>query len=239
MRKVRIIYRAVARVSIIFVAMWFSHLAFSTVTEEEKQAMIRLPAPVTTGTVTVETAIQRRRSVREFTTAALTVQQLSQLLWSAQGVTHHQSGFRTAPSAGATYPLEVYAVVGNVQGLSSGVYRYYPAEHSIRLHSTGDRRSQLAVACLSQSWVREAPASLVITAVYERTTNRYGKRGLQYVHMEVGHAAQNVYLQATAIGLGTVIVGAFNDSAVAECLALPTQEVPLAVLPVGEPARNK
>lgn len=200
--------------------------------------MIRLPAPHTTGTVAVEAALFQRRSIREFTTASLTVQQLSQLLWSAQGVTHPR-GFRTAPSAGATYPLELYAVVGNVEGVPSGVYLYDPAEHILRLRNSGDRRPALATACLSQSWVREAPASLVLTAVYERTTNRYGKRGVQYVHMEVGHAAQNVYLQATASGLGTVIVGAFNDSAVAECLGLPTQEVPLAVLPVGEPVRDK
>lgn len=229
---------AMSRWLIVLVSLCLPYLSLANKAEEEKRTMIRLPAPQTTGTVAVEAAIFQRRSIREFSTASLSLQQLSQLLWAAQGVTR-PSGSRTAPSAGATYPLKLYAVVGKVDGIPCGIYLYDPTEHTIRLHSSGDRRSALAIACLSQSWVREAPASLVLTAVYERTTNRYGKRGVQYVHMEVGHAAQNVYLQATALGLGTVIVGAFTDSAVADCLGLPAQEVPLAVLPVGEPVREK
>jgi len=196
--------------------------------------MITLAKPAPKGSMSVEEAIARRRSVREFTTAPLTAEHLSQLLWAAQGITH-PSGLRAAPSAGATYPLEVYAVIGNVRGIPSGVYRYDPVRHALVAHCEGDQRARLAVACLSQEWVREAPASIVVTAVYERTTKRYGKRGIQYVHIEVGHVAQNVYLQATALGLGTVIVGAFQDNAVAACLSLLPEEIPLAVLPIGHP----
>ncbi len=188
--------------------------------------------------MSVEEAIAKRRSIREFTTQPLTLEQVSQLLWSAQGLTS-PDGLRAAPSAGATYPLETYLVVGRVVGLSPGVYRYLAAQHALEKHLDGDKRSELAIACLSQSWVREAPVSIVLSAVFERTTKRYGKRGVQYVHMEVGHVAQNVYLQATALKLGTVIVGAFEDERVSRCLGLPQSEVPLAVLPVGVPVSGR
>lgn len=200
--------------------------------------VISLPAPATSGQVSVEAALSRRRSIREFTTGPLRLEEVGQLLWAAQGVTSPE-GLRTAPSAGATYPLETYLLAGNVLGLDPGLYRYDPMKHVLVPHVSGDRRSALAAACLSQSWVREAPASIVLGAVFDRTTTRYGKRGVQYVHMEVGHAAQNVYLQATASGLGTVIVGAFDDDAVGRCLQLPPGVVPLAVLPLGRPVDTR
>ncbi|MGB9691069.1 MAG: SagB/ThcOx family dehydrogenase [Candidatus Sumerlaeaceae bacterium] len=200
--------------------------------------MIKLPNPKLRGEMSVEEALHRRRSIREFTTDALTLENISQLLWAAQGVTNPE-GFRTAPSAGATYPLETYLVVGHVMGLPPAVYHYDPSRHCLRQHCGGDRRAVLAVACLGQEWVREAPASIVLAAVLERTTKRYGKRGIQYVHMEIGHAAQNVYLQTTALGLGTVIVGAFDDPMVGKCLELAPSEIPLAVLPIGKPANAR
>jgi SagB-type dehydrogenase family enzyme len=197
--------------------------------------MIALPKPTHEGAVSVETALLKRRSIREYTTAPLTLGQISQLLWSAQGVTNEQ-GNRTAPSAGATYPLETYLVAGKVEQLAPGIYRYDPGRHALVQLSRNDRRAALAQASLGQDWVRLAPASIVFTGILERTSRRYGARARQYVHMEAGHAAQNVYLQATALGIGTVIVGAFVDAQVSKALDLPEEEVPLAVLPVGVPA---
>jgi len=195
---------------------------------------IALPAARLNGTMSVERALAIRRSVRDFSATSLTLSQISQLLWAAQGITN-ENGFRTAPSAGATYPLEVYLVAGKVEELAPGIYRYNPREHALELVMSGDIRAALSSACFGQEWVDSAPISVVISAVFERTTRRYGKRGIQYVHMEVGHAAQNIYLQATALNLGTVIVGAFDDNLVMKVMRLPHDEIPLAVLPVGHP----
>lgn len=199
--------------------------------------VIKLPPPVTRGNVSVEEAISRRRSIRSYADKPLSIFHISQLLWAAQGITDPARGFRAAPSAGATYPLEVYVVVGvgGVVGLKAGVYKYDPESHEIRLVVPGDLREVLAEACLGQSWVREAPVDIVITAVYERTTSRYGERGVRYVHMEVGHVGENIYLECVSLGLGCVVVGAFYDDEVARILRLPEGEYPLYVIPVGFP----
>ena len=171
--------------------------------------LIELPQPQWTGTVSVEQALQSRRSVRSFKRQPLTLDELSQLLWAAQGVAGAR--FRTAPSAGALYPLEVYVAVGNVAGLEAAVYRYSPTAHALSEVRKGDVRKSLSSAALRQKWVGAGAVAIVFSAVYERTTGKYGERGIRYVHMEAGHAAQNVYLQAEALGLGTVVVGAFMD----------------------------
>jgi SagB-type dehydrogenase family enzyme len=198
---------------------------------------VYLPKPERRGTVSVEEAIQRRRSIRSYTDEPLTLQDISQLLWAAQGITDPARKFRAAPSAGALYPLEVYLVVGRggVKGLEEGLYHYDPYEHGLRYILTGDLRPDLAEAALGQIWVREAPIVIVITAVYERTTAKYGERGLRYVHMEAGHIGQNLYLQAVARGLGMVVVGAFYDETVQEVLQLPKDHKPLYLIPVGHP----
>lgn len=198
------------------------------------QDTIPLPPPRDTGPVSVEEALAKRRSCRSFAPLPLSLEEVAQLLWAAQGITDHSSGFRTAPSAGALYPLEVYLVVGNVTGLAPGVYRYLPERHALSRTLSDDRREALFRAALFQRWVQEAPAVLVFAAVYERTTRKYGERGIRYVHMEVGHAAQNVYLQAEALGLGTVAVGAFEDRSVQNALQLPEKEHPLYLMPVGK-----
>lgn len=195
------------------------------------EPVTRLPAPRSTGSTSVEQALASRHSVRAFRRGPLTVAQVSQLLWAAQGITH--GGLRTAPSAGALYPLEVYLVVGEVEGLAPGVYRYAADQHAMRQVANGDVRESLSVAALWQESVGHGAIALVFTAVYERTTGKYGERGVRYAHIEVGHAAQNVYLQAEALGLGTVIVGAFNDAAVRKLLRLADEEQPLAIMPVG------
>lgn len=200
---------------------------------EEEPLEVKLPEPRPSGEMSVEEALAARRSVRSYQDEALSLTELAQLLWAAQGITAHWGG-RTAPSAGATYPLEVYAVVGEVTGLEAGVFHYRPDGHLFVRRTAGDLRGELASAALGQEWVREAPVSLVIAARYERTTGRYGERGVRYVHIEVGHAGQNIYLQAEALGLGTVIVGAFDDQDVKTLLGI--EEEPLAIMPVGRPA---
>ncbi len=183
--------------------------------------------------ISLEQALLERRSVRDYQPGALTLTEVAQLLWAAQGVSDPQSGFRTAPSAGATFPLELYLVAGEVGDLPAGIYRYRPHSHELERLAEGDRRAELYDAALRQSPVRVAPVNLVFSAVYARTTARYGERGIRYVHMEVGHAAQNVYLQAVSLGLGTVVIGAFDDEGVRRALNLPAAEEPLYILPVG------
>ncbi len=192
-----------------------------------------LPEPQLDGDVSVERSLSERRSVRDYSEEPLTLEAVSQLLWAAQGITD-QRGLRTAPSAGGTYPLETYLVAGNVVDMSPGVYRYDPGAHQLSKVQDGDIRSELAGAALGQQFVADAAINIVFTAVFERTTRAYGGRGTQYVYMEVGHAAQNVYLQAVALDLGTVVIGAFHDDDVAELLGLSQDEQPLYIMPVGK-----
>lgn len=191
-----------------------------------------LPAPRLNGPVAVETALSQRRSVRDFATIPLNLDAIAQLLWAAQGTTS-DDGLRTAPSAGARYPLEIYLLAGNVSGLPDGVYRYRSAEHDLVPVTKGDRRDATARAALDQSWMRNAPAMLIITADYSRTASKYRDRAPRYVHIEAGHAAQNVYLQAVALGLVTTAVGAFDDRLVRQGLSLPREHQPLLLLPLG------
>jgi SagB-type dehydrogenase family enzyme len=195
---------------------------------------IALPEARKTGDISVEQALARRRSVREFQDTLLTLADVAQLLWAAQGITDAE-GHRTAPSAGATYPLELYLVATRVEGLSPGVYHYRPADHTLEKRGDGDLRKALMAASLDQACVGKGVAHLVFAAVYARTTERYGERGIRYVHMDVGHAGQNVHLQAEALGLGTVVVAAFDDERVRAILGLPAGEEPLYIMPVGRP----
>ena len=206
-------------------------MSFLTMAMETGQR-IPLPAAGSAQAMSVEEALEQRRSVREFSHRGLVLEDVSQLLWAAQGITSKR-GYRTAPSAGGLYPLELYVVVGDVEGLSPGVYRFRPEKHDLVHITSGDLRKPLASAAFGQGWVRQAPAVLVIAGVYERTMAKYDQRGRRYVHMEVGHAAQNVYLQATALGLGTVMVGAFDDEEIQEVLGLPADHEPLGLMPVG------
>jgi len=199
------------------------------------ETIVLLPYPKLKGNVSVEEALLMRRSIREYLPKPLTLQQLAQILWAAQGITELNYKFRTAPSAGATYPLELYVVVktGGVEGLRAGIYKYDVETHTLMLIKEGDFSDELARAALDQDWVRNAPVNIVIVAEYERTTRYYGSRGYQYVHMEVGHVGENIYLQAVALNLGTVAVGAFYDDQVAEILDLPSNYRPLYIMPVG------
>ena len=197
-----------------------------------EETTLDLPQPQIEGEVSLEETLQMRRSVREYADAPLALDEVSQLLWAAQGITSDWGG-RTAPSAGALYPLEVYLVAGNVEDLEPGVFRYDPSAHRLLKAKGGDVRAELCEVSLGQEAVRNGAIDIVIAAVYERTEVKYGDRAARYVHMEAGHAAQNIYLQAAALELGTVTIGAFSDDAVARVLDLPEDEAPLYVIPVG------
>ncbi len=194
---------------------------------------IRLPEPDRNGSASLETTLQKRRSVRFFQNAPLSLQSVSQLLWAAQGITD-QHGFRTAPSAGALYPLEIYVVTGDVTGLKKGIYLYKPAEHALIFTLEGDYLQMLSRAALRQDVVRLAPAVFVIAGIQKRTTGKYGERGIRYMHMESGHAAQNMSLQAVALDLGSVTIGAFSDQEVAGLLKMDRSVTPLYIIPVGK-----
>jgi len=197
--------------------------------------ILSLPKMEPVPDLSLEHLLARRRSIRDYTAQPLTLAQAAGLLWAAEGITAPPH-LRTAPSAGALYPLQLYLVAGDVSGLAPGVYRHLPDQCAIDLLAEGDRRRDLAAAALGQSWLAEAPLTLVFTARYARTTWKYHQRGIQYVHIEVGHAAQNALLMAVALSLGAAVVGAFDDERVSSVAGLNEDETPLYLLPVGHPA---
>ena len=194
--------------------------------------IIRLTEPRHDGTTSVEKTLSERRSVRHYKNESISLGDMSQLLWAAQGTTSPR-GFRTAPSAGALYPLEIYVVAGKVTALSAGIYKYDSRKHELLKIGSGDKRKALSHAALNQMSIRSAAAVMVFGGVYERTTSKYGQRGVRYVFIEAGHAAQNVFLQAVSLGLGTVVIGAFDDDKVKKALRFEADEYPLYIMPVG------
>jgi SagB-type dehydrogenase family enzyme len=194
---------------------------------------IKLPPPSFKGELSVEEALKERRSERSFLDRPLSLSQVSQILWAAQGITEEGGLKRAAPSAGAMYPLEIYLVARSVDRLEPGVYHYRPQDHMVSFLLKGNYQDHLARACLSQSFVAASPLSIVIAAEHERTSIKYGERGIRYVLMEVGHVGGNICLQALALGLATCPVGAFVDEEVSRVLKLPRRLEPLYVLPVG------
>ncbi len=208
-----------------FIIMFF----MGTKMSEEK---IKLPEPILKSKVSFEEVLYKRRSIRRFKKGLLSLHQVSQLLWAAYGMTDKR-GFKTTPSAGATYPLIIYLITGDVEDLQRGVYKYLPEEHSLLKILDGDIRDDLMKASLRQKFISEAQISIVIVADFKRATNYYGERGIMYVHMEAGHSGQNIYLQAESLNLGTVAVGAFDENGVSKILNLPKNEKVLYIFPVG------
>ncbi|OGU13042.1 MAG: hypothetical protein A2X61_03525 [Ignavibacteria bacterium GWB2_35_12] len=203
---------------------------------------IKLPEPILKSNVSIEEALQQRRSVREYADESLTLQEISQLLWAAYGITQHavngpdflRGGFRTAPSAGALYPLEFYIIAGNIEGLNHGIYKYNSEKHELFKVLDGDKRKDVSDAALQQEMFETASATFVITAIFSRTTGKYGARGREhYVWLEAGHSAQNICLQCVSLNLGTCTVGAFDDEKIIRVLNLKGEEEPIYLLPVG------
>ncbi len=202
-------------------------------------SIVQIASASKTGSMSVEEAIARRRSVRAYKKQALKLADVSQLLWAAQGITDTVDGLRSAPSAGALYPLELYVVVaaGGVEGLSAGVYHYDPLAGTLEMSKEGDYLQQLQSATLDQPAVGSSATSFVICGVFERTTSKYGQRGAQYVFQESGHAAENMCLQAVALHLGLVVMGAFSEPDVSQVIGSKSDETPLYVVPVGVPSQ--
>jgi SagB-type dehydrogenase family enzyme len=211
-------------------------LELSTLGKEHLKSegeLIELPQHRTKGNLSIEEAIERRRSRRDYGNEPILLSDISQLCWAAQGITEANRGLRAAPSAGALYPLELFMVVGN-SDLEPGVYYYSPRGHMLERVKNGDHRKQLREASLGQEWVESGALDFVITAVYDRTMVKYGERGRdRYVPMEAGHVAENICLEAESLGLGTVTIGAFLDDQVREVISAPSQYAPLYVMPVG------
>lgn len=193
----------------------------------------QLPHPVLEGRISLEKALHLRRSVRTYLPTPLSLTEISQILWAAQGITG-EGKLRAAPSAGALYPIVLYLVVEKVESLQPGIYRYSPEKHEITRLKDGKFLKQLADAALGQSCVEECPAALIIVANYEKLRFRYRERSERYAHIEAGHVAQNVYLQAETLGMGTVNIGAFYDTDVATVAGLESNEHPLCIMPLGK-----
>jgi len=213
-------------VSLSILAARFGYAEVKRMNSSQDDFVIKLPVPAEKGKVSLEETLKKRESVRDFSSKPLTVEALSQLLWAVQGATRNWGG-RTAPSAGALYPLEIYLV------LKEGVFHYSPKGHQLVRHMNRDLRNALAKTAMGQDCIREAPAVFVITAVYERVARKYGNRAERYVKIEAGHAGQNLLLQAVSLGLSAVPVGAFQDEQVHHILNLPVNNEPLYLIPVG------
>ncbi len=202
--------------------------------ESNKDSYIDLPQVNLRGEISLEQAISERRSVRQYKDEPLSLEQVAQILWAAQGITDEIRGFRASPSAGALYPLSIYIATGKVDNLEANVYKYLPEEHKLLLVKEGDMREELYKNALYQDSLKQAGLIIIIAADYSITAAKYGERSQRYVHMEVGHAGQNIYLQATAMGLGTVAIGAFDDKAIKKISGLPDTEIPLYLMPLGK-----
>jgi SagB-type dehydrogenase family enzyme len=209
----------------LFLSTLLAFIIGSAVMAENKT--IRLPEPKVLGKMSVEEAILRRRSERAFTPQDLSLDQISQILWSAQGITDKAWGFRAAPSAGALYPLTLYILK------KDGVFKYIPDGHRLLQISAEDKRPSLVRAALTQSYIGEAPLVVVIAGNFRITEAKYGQRAFRYVNMEVGHVAENIHLQAVAMGMTSVPIGAFWDDVVAKTIELPETQDPYYLIPVG------
>ncbi len=206
---------------------------------------IQLPEPILSGSCSIEGALARRRSVRDFKNEATSLAALSHLAWAAQGVTRKEDappgwrwgtwegGKRTAPSAGAMYPLALYIVAGNVDGLRSGVYKYLAPTHELLAISDGDKRARMSTRGPGQKWIEDASILFVLSGNLGRLEPRFGDRSARYLHFEAGHVVENICLEAVALGLGSTVVGSFVDDAVKGVVGMPEEESPLVIVPVG------
>lgn len=196
---------------------------------------IPLPPPRTSGDVSLEEALDRRYSFREFSDKEISLEQIAQVLWAGAGIPAGvdavSGATRLPPSAGATYPTDLYLVAGRVTGLRPGVYAYNPGAHALKLTKSGDLRRDVSETALGQSWLSTAPALVVIAGTYPRVTQRYGERGVRYAFIEAGCVAQNLCLQATVLNLGSAVVGAYYDDQLREILELPAD--PLLIVALG------
>lgn len=208
----------------------------------EVEDMVILPEPRYQSEVSIEETLKNRRSIRTYSDTSISLQEISQLLWAAYGITKPlenappfiRGGLRTAPSAGARYPLELYVVVREVDDLLPGLYLYRSENHQLVRLSSENIWERLSEACFNQPMFKTAAAAIVYSAIFARTTDRYGERGRErYVCMDLGHSAQNVYLQAVALKMGTCAVGAFSDLQLKHVIGMTKKEEPLYLMVLG------
>lgn len=212
----------------------------------QENLVIELPAPSFGSNTSIEKALLTRRSERIYKQDAIKLKDLSQILWAAQGVTmkidtvpgwwvgqEWLGGVRTAPSAGALFPIELYIAVGDVENLDQGLYKYNALNHTIIKIADGDKREEVRKAALGQSAVGNGPACIIITANFGRTEYKYESRATQYVYIESGAVCQNIYLQCNSLSIGTVMIGAIREEPMKVALGLPDSETPIGVMPIG------
>ena len=219
-------------------AYYFSGTNKTTYNTRQVISSVSLPAPQLTGNLSVEAAIQNRRSVRHYSNQSVTVGNVSQILWSAQGITDTQYQLRSAPSAGQVYPLEIYVIAGpNVSGLNEGVYQYEPSNNTLEMFMNGDLRGNLSDIADGQPWVKQAPLDILITGDNQKMINKYPDKDLstRFVDLEAGHVGENIYLQAESLGLVTVSLGSFDSNQLSQKFELPNNETPLYIFPIGHP----
>jgi SagB-type dehydrogenase family enzyme len=219
-------------------AYYFSGPNTTTYNTRHVIGTVSLPAPQLTGNLSVEAAIENRRSVRHYSNESVTLGNVSQILWSAQGITNTQYQLRAAPSAGQVYPLEVYVIAGpNVTGLQEGVYQYEPSNNTLEMFMNGDLRNDLSTIADGQPWVKQAPLDILITGNNQKMMDKYPDKDLsiRFVDLEAGHAGENIYLQSEALGLVTVSLGSFDSNQLSQKFELPSNETPLYIFPIGHP----
>ncbi len=253
MKKMNVSFVLIILIGVTLVLSGFADEIISENTGQDSESkIIQLPDPRYESETSVEKAIRMRRSVRSYVQEPLAISDISQILWAAQGITRKkeepparwntkyewQGGLRSAASAGALYPMELYLVAGNVQGLSKGVYKYIPKSHSLKKVVEGDKKTEIYDAALRQGSIKQGAALIVMAGIYERTSFKYGERAERYVHMEVGFIGGNIYLQGISLGIGTVMIGAFEDEELKKALDLPEDEHPLAIMPLGKIAKE-
>jgi len=197
-----------------------------------RPGVVMLPRPALNGRLSFEKTLSQRRSIREYAHGALTLAELGQLAWAAQGITGPE-GKRTAPSARAVYPLTVYFVANDVADFAKGVYRYEPGGHALALVAAGDHVPALSAATSREAFIAPAPLLVVVAADSVLAAEKFGARAERWCAMETGFVVQDVYLQATALGLGTVMIGGFDDAALRRAIELPANQLPYALMPVG------
>jgi len=218
----------------ILIFYFLINLTYIKIDAQMQHNQIKLPAPVTESKTSIEKAIKERRSIRKYRNIALSINELSQLLWAGQGITDSFNKYRSYPSAGALFPLELYVAINKVEKIEKGLYYYDPFKHVLIKKSDKDIIPEITQAALNQQFINESAIVLIYTAIKSRSTSRYGERGLRYIYMEAGHAAQNIYLQAVSLNLGVVVIGAFIDKEISKILNLKDDEIPVYIIPVGK-----
>lgn len=221
--------RSPVRWSFLLILALFTTISLGQPRSGISSKTIQLALAQLRGEVSVEEALASRRSVLQYTRERLTLAQISQLAWAGQGITDSQRGFRAAPSAGAIYPMKLFFVI------EEGVYVYHPKEHVLKRTINRDVRERLSVAAINQRAVAEAPCSIIVTGSMMELSYRYPEKATRYLLIEAGHVAQNIQLQAVALGLGSVPIGTFSISDVSRVCQLPSYLDPLYIIPVGHP----